>query len=181
MFCGIVYLRDKMDTIIINDDKIYDNDVNKFGSKVRAILVKDDKILVSHYGGVILLPGGSIDFGETPDEAIIRELREEIGIDYDIKELKKILILKYYQSNYQTRDNETVNRMITTQYFLGHYNSINLDKISRTEREIRDNFYLQLITMDELIQLLNKTGNNPRKEYFDRELKEVLKVLRLKR
>lgn len=170
-----------MDTIIINDNKIYDNDVNKSGNKVRAILVEDDKILVSHYGDVILLPGGSIDTGETPDEAIIRELREEIGIDYNINELKRFLILKYYQPNYQTRDNKIINRMIITQYFLGHYNGINLDKINRTEKEIKDNFYLQLIAVDELMQLLSKTSSNPRKEYFDRELKEVVRVLKLKR
>lgn len=170
-----------MYTITINDSKLDDNVVNKFGNKVRAILMKDDKVLVSHYGGVILLPGGSIDDGETLDEAIIRELREEIGIDYNINELKRFLILKYYQSNYQTRDNEIINRMITTQYFLGQYNGINLDKTNRTEKEIKDNFYLQLIAVDELMQLLNKTSDNPRKEYFDRELKEVVRVLKLMR
>lgn len=35
----------------------------KVGNKVRAILLSDNKILVSHYGGVVLLPGGSIDKG----------------------------------------------------------------------------------------------------------------------
>lgn len=168
-----------MNTIIINDSKLDDNVVNRFGNKVRAILMKDDKVLVSHYG--VLLPGGSIDDGETPDEAIIRELREEIGMNYNINELKTFLILKYYQPNYPTRDKEIINRMITTQYFLGQYNGINLDKINRTEKEIKDNFYLQLIAVDELIQILNKTTDNLRKEYFDRELKEVVKVLKLMR
>lgn len=169
-----------MNTITINDNKIHDNDVDKFGNKVRAILVKDDKLLVSHYGGVILLPGGSIDEGETPEDAIIRELREEIGIEYSMNELKKFLILKYYQANYSTRDNKVLNRLVTTQYFLGDYYGVCLDKTNRTEKEIKDKFYLRFIGIDELMKLLNKTSDNPRKEYFDRELKEVARVLRLK-
>lgn len=168
-----------MNTIIINDNNLQDNDVSKFRNKVRAILVKGDKILVSNYGGVFLLPGGSIDDGETPDEAIIRELKEEIGIDYDINELEKILILKYYQPNYQTRHNEKINRMVTIQYFIGNYNGVNLDKTNRTEKEIKGSFCLQLMTIDELMQSLNKTSDNPRKEYFDREIKEVVKVIKL--
>lgn len=169
-----------MKTIIINDNNISSDDINKFGSKARAILIKDNKILVSHYGGVILLPGGSKNYDETPEQCIIRELKEEIGIDYNINSLKKLLILKYFQTNYPTRDNKTINRMITTHYYLGDYKGINDSTASRTENEIRDNFNLQLIEIKDLEQLLNVKGDNPRKEYFDREIREVVKVLKLK-
>ena len=72
-----------MENIIINDSNLNNNEIQKNGNKVRAVLLSDNKILVSHYGGVILLPGGSIDKGETADDAIIRELKEETGIVYD--------------------------------------------------------------------------------------------------
>ena len=143
-------------------------------------MIKNDKILVSHYGGVILLPGGSIDSDETPDEAIIRELREEIGINYSIDELRKYMILKYYQSNYQTRDNEIINRMIKTYYYLGDYKGIDIYKVQRTEKEMKDNFYLELLSFEELMQSLNTSSDNPRKEYFDKEINEVVKSLKLK-
>lgn len=166
-----------MKNIIINDEHLQSSNVNKFGSKSRAVLIQDNKILLSNYGGVFLLPGGSIEKNETPDDAIIRELSEEIGINYNINELKPFLTLKYYQPNYPTRYNDVINRMITTYYYLGQYKGINADKFHRTDGEIKDNFYLQLIEIEELSQLLNQQSDNPRKEYFDREINEVIKAL----
>lgn len=167
-----------MKTIVINDNNLSNDDIHKFGNKVRAILLENDKILISHYGGVILLPGGSIDEGETQDEAIIRELKEEIGIDYDIKDLVQVLCLKYYQSNYYTRNNEIINRLITTQYYLGQYNGIKINKTRRTDKEIKDNFHLQLMKIDDLLKTIDETCYNPRKKFFDREVQEVVKVLK---
>ena len=165
-----------MNLIVINDDNLSDNDIHKIGNKVRAILLLDNKILVSHYGGVILLPGGSIDKGETIDDAIIRELQEETGIIYDLNQLKKILTIKYYQSNYPTRNNEVMNRLMITHYYLGQFKGIDLNNIKRTEQEIKDNFNLELINLNDL--LLSEVSNNPRKKYFDRENKEIFKVLK---
>lgn len=123
-----------MENIIINDSNLNNNEIQKNGNKVRAVLLSDNKILVSHYGGVILLPGGSIDKGETADDAIIRELKEETGIVYDANNLKELLLLEYYQPNYPTRRDEVINRLIRTKFYFGQYRGIDLKSINRTEK-----------------------------------------------
>lgn len=56
-----------------------------------AVVIKDGKVLVQerfrHNKGMVFeFPGGSIDQGETPEQAAIRELCEETGL----KELKLV-------------------------------------------------------------------------------------------
>lgn len=48
-----------------------------------VLLVKrsdDEKSLPGYFE----MPGGTIDFGETPEEALLREFQEEVGIDIEI-------------------------------------------------------------------------------------------------
>lgn len=51
-----------------------------------GIVIENNKILLvkkakGPYEGKLDLPGGTIEFGEKPDEALIRELLEETGIN----------------------------------------------------------------------------------------------------
>ncbi len=57
-----------------------------------GLIVKDNKILLiskkgGPYDGKLDLPGGTIEYGETPKVALARELEEEVGIipmDYEL-------------------------------------------------------------------------------------------------
>ena len=50
-----------------------------------ALIIKDDKIVLikkktGPYDGKLDLPGGTIEFGERPEDTLVRELEEEIGV-----------------------------------------------------------------------------------------------------
>ena len=46
-----------------------------------AIVIKNDQLLTAKHFGRNNLPGGGIEPGELPEEAVIRETKEETGID----------------------------------------------------------------------------------------------------
>ena len=168
-----------MSTIIINENMLFDSDVEVKSNKVRAILVNGHKLLIANYGGVYLLPGGSIEDKETNEQAILRELREELGIYYLKEELEELFTLKYYQKEYPLRHNDKKNRLLITHFYIGNYKGINSYNLNRTAKEISDGFNLQLVNIDDIDSLIKETSynNNPRKLFFDRELEEVKKIL----
>lgn len=52
-----------------------------FHYRVRAVMVKDHKVLLAHVKGAVntFLPGGHIELGEKAEEALVREIKEELG------------------------------------------------------------------------------------------------------
>jgi 8-oxo-dGTP diphosphatase len=59
---------------------------------VSAYIIKDNQTLLVHHmlTGLWLPPGGHIDKDETPDEALLREIKEELNLDIKILNTPKI-------------------------------------------------------------------------------------------
>lgn len=59
--------------------------------KVRAIIIKDNKILTikrtKPEGIFWVFPGGGVEKGETNEKALIRECKEELGVDVKVADL----------------------------------------------------------------------------------------------
>ena len=161
-----------MEIIIGNEDK---RNYSNMKMKARVLLENSrGEIVVSSYGGIYLLPGGSIDDGENPNTAILREIKEELGFDMKLEELTQLTKIKYFQSNYPTRDNSIEDRLLITYYYLGKAEKISNNN-SLTVREKEDGFTSKFYTLNEVKDLIKgNPKNNPRKEYFDMELKTVI-------
>ena len=66
-----------------------------------AIIVERGRVLLtqrkrgSHLEGMWEFPGGKVEEGEDPKDALARELREEIGIDVDVGDIVEVTFHKY--------------------------------------------------------------------------------------
>ncbi len=71
--------------------------ISNFGNKLRVrtcgILVEDDKLLlIKHHAlgdreFLLCPPGGGVDFGESLHDSLVREFKEETGLDISVKKL----------------------------------------------------------------------------------------------
>jgi 8-oxo-dGTP pyrophosphatase MutT (NUDIX family) len=70
-----------------NEEYVFDTKHDRYPVAVHAILSAPDRriLLMRRTGsidaeGLLALPAGHVDLGETPTESLIRELNEELGI-----------------------------------------------------------------------------------------------------
>lgn len=77
-----------------------------------AVVIRDTRVLLTrraegqHLAGMWEFPGGKLEDGESPEEALARECREECGIDVEVGEIldvthhrfpKKDVLLLFYR------------------------------------------------------------------------------------
>jgi len=72
------------------EDILFRTEENIFSYRVAGILIKDEKILLHRpmNDTGYSFPGGHVSFGETNEETLIREFREEIAADIQVGELQ---------------------------------------------------------------------------------------------
>ena len=61
------------------------NENTNWGQSVTGVVIRDDKVLLARhtYGGgkgMLIIPGGYVNYNETPQDALIREFMEETHI-----------------------------------------------------------------------------------------------------
>ena len=67
---------------------------------VAAIIIQEDKVFATQRGygefkGGWEFPGGKIEEGETPQEALVREIKEELNVEIEVGELLDVVEYDY--------------------------------------------------------------------------------------
>lgn len=167
-----------MKQIDFNETNLTDKEIDKVVRKVRALVInnKTKEILLVHYAGLYMLPGGSIDNGETEIEALRREVLEESGIEIEDQQAVSYLLINSYDRNYFDRKSGNVNRLTQTIFFeVSTDQDINETRKRLTESEKEKNHTIKYTNLSVVRYLVetNPTGN-PNRKQFDREILTAL-------
>lgn len=67
-------------------DLTFKTENGKFNYRVCAVIIHDNKVLAmkDNHADYYYLPGGRVQFNETAENAVLRELKEELNIDANI-------------------------------------------------------------------------------------------------
>lgn len=165
-----------MKEIVINKGRLKPDEITHVVDKSRIVLRNDDgEIVLTRFGRVYFLPGGKIEFGETPADTIKRELKEETNINILLDDIEPFALVKHYLRDYESGDGEIVNRLINTYYFTGFTGKDDIEYFNLTLKEKQDDLRGFFIEMDEAVELLKEYNKeNPKATYL---AVETLKIL----
>ncbi len=162
-----------MQEIVFNDSNLTDNDIEQSVTRVKALLINSKgKILIVYNNYTYQLPGGHLKDSEDIDQCIIREVREETGIDLDIKE-DPFLRIKTYDDNYFDTGKKTLSTIYYYRFIVDDLPDIN--KTQFDELELSTEFKLFYVMFSNLRSFLEKAYEE--KKIDKSILKEMLKVL----
>lgn len=143
-----------MKEIVINDNNLRDEDISESVIRVKGLMINSQgKILLAHNNNTYQFPGGHLEENEEMDECIVREIKEETGIDVEVKE-KPFLCIKTYDNNYFSTGRKVLSSIYYYRFFtdeLPNFNETHYDEL-----ELATDFNLFYVVFADLENFLKK-------------------------
>ena len=162
-----------MRTVVINDDYLGDSDVDYSVTRAKGIIINNEnKVILAHNNGTFQFPGGHVEEGEDEKECLIREVREEVGIENFHVEDPFLKIITY-DSHYFNTGSVVLNTI--------YYNRVTTDEQKKKKKtnydliEASTPFKLYFVDLDKLDSFLESEINNFDKPIY-REMKIASKI-----
>ena len=142
-----------MKEIIYNYDYLSEEDITEVVVRIKVLLINNENILLGNERSIYQFPGGHLEEGETFEECLKREIKEETGIDIENNEIEKpFMKVSYLNKDYPTKG---VNRKSEIYYYaIKTSKTPNLEKVNYTDNEKKGNFKLESIPLSGVINIL---------------------------
>lgn len=144
-----------MKEIIYNYDCLCDEDMTETNIRIKVLLINNKNIILGNENGILQFPGGHLEVDETFEECLIREVKEETGIDIALgidDVLNPFMKVTYYSKDWpeigKNRKSEIYYYVVKT------LKNPNIEKTNLTEHERKENFKIDIIRLDNAINFI---------------------------
>lgn len=147
-----------MKHIIKNDLGIVKEDIDKEITRVKALIINsNNEILLGYSDNCYQFIGGHLEENETLLECLNREIKEEVGINLNIKNLEPFLLLEHYCNDHP----EVLENRNCKVYYYAIKTDIkpNIEMTNRTKEEIDKNFIYKYVKLDDFIEIVTNNYN----------------------
>ena len=152
-----------MKEIIYNYDNMNEDEVNNVIKRAKAVIINsNDEILLGYADKTYQCIGGHVEDGEDECTCLMREIKEESGINLKIKNIKPFLVIKYYSRNYPV---EGLNTVTINNYFIIRTElKPNVDDNKLTDYEKEWGYTVKYIPKDKVLARLRRSMHLAKKK-----------------
>lgn len=164
-----------MKEIFYNYDNLTKEDIDEVVIRTKALIINsNNEITLGYSNKTYQFPGGHLKEGETLVECLIREIKEETGIEIKDTDLKPFAKLSYYSKNYR---NSLKNRQNDIYYYVIKTDKkFNIDNSELDEGEVEGNYIPITIPFNDMEKILIESVNdNPINKIVVDEMLKVIK------
>lgn len=143
-----------MKKVFYNEDNLRKEDINNFIKRAKMLIINSNNEILLGYGhNTYQIIGGHVEENESYDECVIREVKEETGIELSLEKREPFLQIVYYCKDYPKEG-------LNSEYIINYY-SINsdlkpdIDKINLTENEKEGLFEFRYVSLNNVLDELN--------------------------
>ena len=148
-----------MKEILYNYDNLIERDITEVVIRIKALLINNNDVILGLENNIYQFPGGHLEDEETLDECITREMKEETGIDLEVKE-EPFLCISTYDNNYFGSGKKVLNSIYYYRFFTDeepnyaetHYDELEL----ATEFNL---YYVNFALLDKFLKKCIKDGS----------------------
>ena len=165
-----------MKTIIRNDYNLKEEDMTEVVKRVKVFLINSkNEILLGYSHNEYQCPGGHVEEGETYVETINREVREETGIELNLKDAEPFACTYGYYKDWPEKGK---NRKIEIYYYeIKTDEKPNLENTEYTGSELEGNFELRYIPLDDVEnEFIRNTETYGDKHGIAKEMLKIFEV-----
>lgn len=138
-----------------NEDNLLESEVTRTVTRVKLFVVIKNKILVATSAGGCQLPGGHAEKGETIEQTIIREIKEETGIALDKEEIfEQFFEIRYLSRNYKNLGVNRLSKVIYKLVLTEKKPELNNTRLTKNEK--RNNFNLEMVNIEDFKTFVKK-------------------------